>query len=118
DRRIDRPVADREQCLTERDRAGRARVGRRQDRATEVEGDAEVRRRCASEDREREIRRDRTDAALEVPLVLALGVRDAPERAAEVDAEPLTIDAVGVGAAVGGQARVAERLPPGDEAEL
>src|SRR4029078_9625251 len=99
-------------------RAGRAGVRRRQDRAAKVEGDAQVRRRGATEDGEREVRRDRADPALDVPLVLVLGIRDPPERAAEGEGEPLPIDAVDAVDAVGGQARVAQRLPSGDKAEL
>ena len=70
---------------------GRARVGGRQDRAADVEGDAEVGRRRAAEDREREVRGDLPDAPLEVALVLLLGVGDPAERGAEVDPDPLRV---------------------------
>ena len=91
ERRVDGPVANRAQCLAERDRARRARVGGRQDRPADVEVDPDVGRRRAAEDRERERRRDGLDAAREVALVLLLGVGDAAERAAEVDADPLRL---------------------------
>src|SRR6185369_586651 len=52
---------------------------------------------------------------LDVPLVLDLRIGDPAERAAEIHAEPVAIDAV---VPVDGQARVLERHPPGDEPEL
>ena len=64
---------------------------------------------------EREVRRDRPDAPLDEPHVLLLGVRDAAERAAEVDPDPLALRATG---SAGHEARVLQREPPRDQAEL
>ena len=110
-----RPVAQVPERLAERDRARRARVGRRQDRAAHVERDPEVGRRRAAEDRQREVGRDLADPLLEVALVLLLGVGDATERRAEVDPDPLrmrpAVDARR-------QPGVVEREPAGDQPEL
>ena len=80
---------DRVQRLADRDRAGRARVGGREDRPADVERDPEVGRRRPAEDRQGEVRGDGLDPALEIALVLLLGVGDPAERAAEVDPDPL-----------------------------
>ena len=116
DRRIDPAFAQVAQRLAERDRARRARVRGRQDRPAHVERDAEVGRRRAAEDREREVRRDLADPALEVALVLLLGVGDAAERRAEVDADPLRV--APPPSTPGRQPRVVEREPAGDQPEL
>ena len=89
DRGVDPPVAQVAERLAERDRARRARVGGRQDRAADVERDPEVGRRRAAEDRQREVGCDLADPLLEVALVLLLGVGDAAERRAEIDPDPL-----------------------------
>ena len=115
DRRIDPAVAQVPERLAEGHAPRGARVGRRQDRAAHVERDPEVGRGRAAEHRQREVRRHLADALVHVPLVLRLRVGDAAERAAEVDPDPL--GARGVGGA-GDEARVVEREPPGDEAEL
>ena len=86
-----RPSRRSPERLAERDRARRARVGGRQDRPADVERDAEVGRRRAAEDGQREVRRDRRMPLLEVALVLLLGVGDAAERRAEVDPDPLRV---------------------------
>ena len=65
--------------LADRDGAAGAGVRRRQDRAADVERDAEVRRGRPAEYREGERRGDRPEAALEVLLVLRLGERDPAE---------------------------------------
>ena len=62
---------DRAHRLADRDGAGGARVGGREDRPADVEGDPEVGRRRPAEHREREVRGDGLDAPLEVRLVLA-----------------------------------------------
>ena len=76
-------------CLADGDGPGGARVGGREDRPADVEGDPEVGRRRPTEHREGQVRRDRLDAPLEIRLVLGLGVCDPAERAAEVDPDPL-----------------------------
>ncbi len=81
----------------------------------QVEGDTEVGRRRTAEDGQGQHRRDGTDAARQVSLVLCLGERDAAEGASDVDADPLrfrgTIDTRREG-------RVADRHRAGGEAEL
>ena len=57
DRGVDAALAQVAERLAERDGAGRARVGGRQDRPAHVERDPEVGRRRAAEDREREVGR-------------------------------------------------------------
>ena len=89
DGRVDASLAQVAERLAERHGARGARIGGREDRAADVERDAQVRRRRATEDRERQVRRDLADAALHVPLVLLLGIGDATEGRAEVDADPL-----------------------------
>ncbi len=111
-----RPSRRSPERLAERDGPRRARVGRREDRPADVEGDAEVGRRRAAEDGEGEVRRDRADAPLEVALVLLLRVGDAAQRRAEVDADPLRVRRRRRSPGV--QAGVVEREPAGDEAEL
>ena len=115
DRGVDPALAQVPERLAERDRARRARVGGRQDRAADVERDAEVGRRSATEDGQREIWCDLADALLEVALVLCLGVGDATERRAEVDPDPLRVRPA-VGAR--GQPGVVERQASGDHPEL
>ena len=62
DRRIDPAVAQVAERFAERHGARGARVGGRQDRPADVERDAEVGRRRAAEDGEREVRGDLADA--------------------------------------------------------
>ena len=115
DRRIDPPLAQIPQRLTEGDRTGCARVRRREDRPTNIECDPKVRRRRPTEDGEREVGRDPAKPALEVALVLRLRVRDAAQRRAEVDPDPLWVRRT---AQPGRQPRVLEGEAPGDQAEL
>ena len=115
DRRIDPALAQVAQRLAERDRARRARVRRREDRPADVERDPEVGRRRAAEDRQGEVRRDLADPLLEVALVLLLGVGDAAERRAEVDADPLRVRPAST---PGVEPGIVEREPAGDEPEL
>ena len=89
DRGVDLAGPDRTQGLAQRDRRGCARVGGRQDRPVDAERDAEVGRRGAAEDGQGEGRADRADAALEIALVLRLGVGDPAQGAAQVDARSL-----------------------------
>ena len=89
DGRIDPALAQVAERLAQRDRPRRAGVGRRQDRAADVQSDAEIGRRGAAEHGQGEVRGDLADALLEVALVLRLGVGDATERRAEVDPDPL-----------------------------
>ena len=56
------------------------------------------------------VRAHRADAALEVALVLLLGVRDAAERAAEVDPDPIRI---GAGAALASRPASSSAMSPG-----
>jgi hypothetical protein len=91
DRSVDPPLAQVAECLPERHATRRARVRGRQDRPADIERDAEVRRRSTAEDRQRERRGDMADAHLHVPLVLFLRERDAAQRRAEVDADPVRI---------------------------
>ena len=86
-----RPSRRSPERLAERDGPRRARVGGRQDRPADVEGDAEVGRRRAAEDGQGQVGRDLADAPLEVALVLLLGVGDPAERRAEVDPDPLRV---------------------------
>ncbi len=115
DRGVDAALAQVTERLAQRDRARGTRIGRGQDRAADVERDAEVGRGGAAEDRQREVRGDLPDALLEVALVLFLGVGDAPERRTEIDP-----DALGAGRAVraGDEARVVQRETTGDHPEL
>ncbi len=115
DRRVDPAVAQVAERLAQRDRPRRARVGGRQDRAADVERDAEVGRRRAAEDRQRKVRRHLPDPLLEIALVLLLGVGDAAQRGPEVDPDPLRMRAA---VRAGRQPRVVEREPARDEAEL
>ncbi len=112
---VDRAVPDGSKCLAEGHRAGRAGVRRREDRAADVEGDAEVRRRRSTEHGEREVRGDGPDAACEIALVLGLGVRDAAEGAAEIDPDAFPLRGAGN---AGREPRVLERQPPGNQPEL
>ena len=89
DRRIDPAVAQVAQRLADGDRPRGARIGGREDRPADAERDPEVRRRGTTEHGQGEVRRDLADAALEVALMLLLGVGDATERRAEVDPGPL-----------------------------
>ena len=89
DRGIDLARADRTQRLADRDGPRRARVRRRENRATDAEGDAEVGRSGPAEHGEREGGRDGAQPPVEVALVLGLRERDAAERRPEVDADPL-----------------------------
>ena len=89
DRGVDPSLAQVAERLAQRDRAGGARVGGREDRAADVEGDPQVGRRGTAEDGQREVGRHDPDAALQVALVLLLGVGDAAERRAQVDADPV-----------------------------
>ena len=93
DRGIDPALAQVAERLAERDRARRARVGGRQDRPADIERDAEVGRRRAAEDRQREVRCDLPDALLEIALVLFLGIGDPAERRPEIDPDPLRVRA-------------------------
>ena len=93
----------------------RARVGGGQDRPADVEGDAEVGRRGPAEDGEREGGGDRSQAARQVLLVLALGERDAAQRRPEVDPDPL---AIGRPVHARHEPGVGHRHPAGREAEL
>ena len=88
DRGVDASLAEVAERLAEGDRARRAGVGGRQDRTADAQGDPEVGRRRPAEHGQGEVRRDGPDAALEVALVLALGVGDAAERGPEVDPDP------------------------------
>ena len=115
DRRIDSTLAQVPERLADRDRTRRARVGGRQDRPADVEGDAEVGRRRPAEHGKREVRRDRLDPALEVALVLLLRVGDATERRAEIDPDP---PRVGRAPRARRQAGVVEREAAGHQAEL
>ena len=114
-RGIDPAVAQVPERLPERDAPRGTRVGRRQDRAANVERDPEIGRGRTAEHRQGEVRRHLADSLVHVPLVLGLRVGDATERAAEVDPDPL--GARGVGGA-GDEAGVVEREPTGHEAEL
>ena len=116
DRRVDAPLAQVAERLAERDGARRARVRGRQDRPAHVERDAEIGRRRAAEDGQRQVGRDLADPLLEVALVLLLGIGDAAERRAQVDADPLRVR--GPAAAPGTMPGVLEREPPGDQPEL
>jgi len=89
DRRVDPAGTQVAERLADPHRAGGARVGRRQDRAADIERDAEIGRRRTAEDGQRQGRGDLPDALLDVALVLLLGERDAAERRAEVDADAL-----------------------------
>ena len=113
--RIHATLAQVAERLAEGDPAGRARIGRGQDRPADVQRDPEVRRCRATEHGQGEVRRDLPDPALEVPRVLVLGVGDPAERRPEVDPDPL-----GSGGAVGarGESGVLERETAGDQAEL
>ena len=115
DRGVHATFAQVAERLPEAHRARRARVRRRQDRAADIERDPEVGRGRATEDGEGQVGRDLADALLEVALVLRLGVGDATERRAEVDADALgargTVDARR-------QLRVLEREATGDHREL
>ena len=75
----------------------------------------EVGRRGAAEHREREGRGDRSQAAVEVLLVLRFGERDAAQRGPEVDPDPVGL---GRAADAGHEAGVGHRHAPGREAEL
>ena len=86
-----RPSRRSPERLAERHAARCAGVRRRQDRTADVERDAEVRRRGAAEDGERQRRGDLADALLEVSLVLLLGERDAAQRRPEVDPDAIRI---------------------------
>jgi len=103
---VDPAFAQVPERLAERDRPGGARVRGREDRAADVERDPEVGRRRAAKHREGEVRGDGLDTAVQVALVLVLGVRDATERRAEVDPDPLR---VGRAVGAGGEPRVLER---------
>ena len=59
------------------------------DRAVDAEGDPQVGRRRAAEDGQGERRADGANPALEVALVLLLGIDDPAQRAAQVDPDPL-----------------------------
>ena len=118
DRGVDRPVANRAQRLAEGDRARGTGVGGRKDRPAQPKGDPDVRGRRAAEHRKGEIRCDRSDAAFQVPLVLALGVGDPAERAAEVNPEAIGVRAGPRRRRVGRDAGVAERELPGGEPEV
>ena len=116
DRGVDPALAQVAHRLAERDRPRGARVRGRQDRPADVERDAEVGRRRATEHGQRQVGRDLADPALEVALVLLLRVGDAAQRGAEVDADPLRV--APRRRPPGRQPRVVERQLPGDEPEL
>ena len=101
--------------LADRDGARRARVRGRQDRAADSERDPQVGRGRAAEHGQGERRADRPDPALQVALVLLLGIGDPAECAADEDPDPLRLGSTG---APGRQARVRQGLSAGDEAEL
>ena len=115
DRRIDPTLAQVPERLADRDRTRRARVGGRQDRPADVEGDAEVGRRRPAEHGQRQVWRDGLDPALEVALVLLLRVGDATERRAEIDPDP---PRVGGAPRARRQAGVVEREAAGHQPEL
>jgi hypothetical protein len=113
--RIDLAAPQGAERLTDGDCAGGARVGGGQDRSAHAELDPDVRRRRPAEDGERQGRRDRLDAALEVALVLLLGEGHATERAAEEDPDALRIR---MAAVPGSEPGVVDRQPARGHPEL
>jgi len=115
DGRVHPTLAQVAERLAQGDGPGCARVGRGQDGPPDIEGDAEVRRRGATEHGQGQVRGDLPDALLQIPLVLGLGVGDAAQGRPEVDA-----DAFGIGGPgdTGHEASVLHREAPGHQREL
>ena len=101
-----RPAApDQVHRLTERHRPRRAGVGGRQDRSVDAQRDAQVGGRRAPEHRQREIGGHGPDAPVEEPDVLILGIGDATQGRADVDA-----GAIGPGVTTGPGVRAASAM--------
>ena len=115
DRRVDLAGPDRRHGLADRDGARGAGVRGREDRAVDLEGDADVGRCRPAEDCEGEVGGHGADAAGHVPLVLLLGIDDPAEGAAEVDPDPVRR---GRPVSTGRQPRVLERHSSRRQAEL